>query len=203
LASERDFYIIEDDYDSEYRYRGAPISPIYAMDSSRVIYVGTFSKTLFPALRIGFAVIPKPLQTKWRHFKKYMDVQNPILEQIALSKFVSSRKIDKHIRNMRRIYADKRQILLNAITANFEDPVLPWGDASGLHLALQFPNHVFDKAFIESCRAQGLFVQSVQQYSTNDLQHQDKLLLGYGHLSATEIKEGIAVLKEIIQQMPS
>ncbi|MBS7526632.1 PLP-dependent aminotransferase family protein [Fusibacter paucivorans] len=203
LAAECDFYIIEDDYDSEYRYFGAPISPIYAMDASRVIYVGTFSKTLFPALRIGFAVIPKSLQTKWRHFRNYLDVQNPILEQMALAKFLNTRKMDKHIQHMRRIYAAKRQILLEAIEEQFDCQVLPWGDASGLHLALQFPGHAFNDHFIERCRMRGLFVQTVQQYCTSELQHQDKLLLGYGHLRETTIKEGIAVLKEMIQQMPS
>ena len=107
MAGQKDFYIIEDDYDSEYRYIGSPVSPIYAMDPSRVIYVGTFSKTMFPALRIGFVVLPEALHSKWRHSRNYMDVQNPVLEQAALARFLQTRKMDKHVRRMKRMYAKK------------------------------------------------------------------------------------------------
>lgn len=97
LAANNNFYIIEDDYDSEFRYAGSPVSPLYSMNSSRVAYVGTFSKTLFPALRLGFAVLPKPLQAKWKQARTFTDVQNPVLEQAALAEFLHKRKLDKHV----------------------------------------------------------------------------------------------------------
>ena len=77
MAMQNNFYIIEDDYDSEFCYSGRPISPVSAMCLARVTSVGSFSKTLFPALRLGFAVLPKPLQEAWRHHRIYMGVQNP------------------------------------------------------------------------------------------------------------------------------
>ena len=198
-ANENDFYIIEDDYDSEFRYSGYPISPMYSMDSSHVIYVGTFSKTLFPALRIGFVVLPKQLQKKWRHYRNYMDVQNPILEQITLANFLHMRKMDKHIGRMRKVYGEKREILLHSIEDMFGSSVQPWGDASGLHIALQFTGMEFNEEFIGKCREAGIRISSVTGYCSMKDSHKDKLLLGYGHLSHKQIQEGIKALYEIIR----
>ncbi|MFH1879428.1 MAG: PLP-dependent aminotransferase family protein, partial [Bacillota bacterium] len=199
MAAEKDFYIIEDDYDSEFRYAGLPVSPLYAMDSARVIYVGTFSKTLFPALRLGFAVLPKALQAKWRHSRTYMDMQNPILEQAALANFLRTRRMDKHIRRMKRVYGEKRDTLLDAIRAAFGNAAIPWGDASGLHTALQFPGHAFGPPFIGRCADAGIRISPVSQYCASGDEHTDKLLLGYGHLQAEQIREGIVKLLQLIQ----
>ena len=198
LANASNFYIIEDDYDSEFRYSGFPISPIYSMDTSHTIYVGTFSKTLFPALRIGFVVLPKQLQRKWRHHRNYMDVQNPILEQITLTDFLHMRKIDKHIARMRKVYGDKREILLHAIKDIFGNTVQPWGDASGLHIALQFAGLEFEEKFISKCKEAGIKLSSVAQYCPMKNIHKDKLLLGYGHLNHQQIIDGIRALHEVI-----
>ncbi|MEF2245321.1 MocR-like pyridoxine biosynthesis transcription factor PdxR [Paenibacillus sp. IITD108] len=199
LAIEQDFYVIEDDYDSEFRYSAAPISPIYAMDSSRVIYVGTFSKTLFPALRLGFAIVPKPLQASWKHHRMYMDVQNPILEQAVLAEFLKQRKMDKHVQRMRRVYGEKRSVLLRAAQRLFGSSVQPWGDASGLHVALQFPGRAFGEQFVQDCREAGIRLASVSQYCPVQNDHIDKLLVGYGHLSHMQIEEGMEALYRYLE----
>ncbi|GLB32891.1 GntR family transcriptional regulator [Lacrimispora amygdalina] len=198
LAAEKDYYIIEDDYDSEYRYSGSPVTPLYSMDPSRVIYVGTFSKTLFPALRIGFAVLPKELQKKWRHFRNYLDVQNPVLEQIALTEFLKIRKMDRHVHHMCRVYAKKRETLLSAAKEAFGSQISAWGDESGLHVALELPEIKFGKDFIPDCRKNGIQIQTISQYCSDENCHTDKLLLGYGHLNEKEIQDGIAALKSLI-----
>ena len=198
LAMEKDFYIIEDDYDSEFRYCGSPVSPIYSMDSSHVVYVGTFSKAVFPALRLGFAVLPKPLQAKWRHYRNYMDVQNPILEQVALAEFLHKRKMDKHVQRMRRVYGEKRNVLLESLENTFGDSVRPWGDASGLHVALQFPGFEFGEQFAFHCRDAGIRVSPLTQYCVSRNDHKDMLLVGYGHLSPEQIQEGILALHQLI-----
>lgn len=198
LAAEKDYYIIEDDYDSEYRYSGSPVTPLYSMDPSRVIYVGTFSKTLFPALRIGFAVIPKVLQEKWRHYRNYLDVQNPVLEQIALTEFLKSRKMDHHIGRMRKVYAKKRETLLTAAKEAFGNKVNSWGDESGLHVALEFPDMNFGNDFVSDCKKNGIQIQTVSQYCNDENLHTNKLLLGYGHLSEKEILDGVAALKSLM-----
>lgn len=198
LAMKNDFYIIEDDYDSEFRYSGPPVSPIYSMNPSHVVYVGTFSKALFPALRIGFVILPKQLQRKWRHYRNYMDVQNPILEQIALAKFLQTRKMDKHVKRMSKIYGEKRNVLLKTIYETFGDSVEPWGDASGLHMALRFPGMEFGEAIMNKLKDARIRISSVTRYCPMKDGHKDKLLLGYGHLSSDQIQEGIKVLHEII-----
>lgn len=198
MAIEKDFYIIEDDYDSEFRYGGSPITPIYSMNSSHVIYVGTFSKTVFPALRLGFVVLPKPLQDKWKHYRNYMDVQNPILEQAALAEFLQSRKMDKHVQRMRNVYEEKRNALLECVKMTFGDSVYSWGDASGLHVALQFPRLEFGYKFVLNCKSAGIRVFPLTQYCVSRNDHKDKLLLGYGHLNSMQIQEGIRALHQVI-----
>jgi GntR family transcriptional regulator/MocR family aminotransferase len=203
LAQDNDFYILEDDYDSEFRYGGAPISPLYAMDSAHVVYVGTFSKTLFPALRLGFAVVPRALQAQWKHCRNYMDVQNPVLEQAALTTFLKTRKMDRHIQRMRRAYGEKRETLLEALAAAFGDSVRPWGDDSGLHMALQFPGMRFSRHFTDKCREKSIQIATLNEYCHTPNEHQDKLLIGYGHLSAGQIQQGVLALKRIIFCMES
>jgi len=198
MAIEKNFYVIEDDYDSEFRYCGSPISPIYAMDTSHIIYVGTFSKTLFPALRLGFAVLPKSLHAQWKHYRNYMDVQNPIMEQAGLAEFLQKRKMDKHVQRMRRVYGEKRDVLLKAVKIVFGDYVHPWGDVSGLHVVLQFPGHEFGKQFELDCMNAGIRVSLLAQYCLSQNDHRDKLIIGYGHLNAMQIQEGIKSLHRLI-----
>ena len=198
LAREGDFYIIEDDYDSEYRYTGAPVSPLYSMDPSRVVYVGTFSKTLFPALRLGFAILPRSLQAAWKHARQYMDVQNPLLEQAALTEFLRKRQMDRHIRRMSKVYGEKRTALITALDEAFGGRVQVQGDASGLHVALRFPGMQFGPAFEKACREASLRVRPVSRFCVETTSHGDTLLAGYGHLKVEEIVEGVRVLKEVI-----
>lgn len=108
FARENDLYLIEDDYDSEFRYSGPPVAPLCSMDPARVIYVGTFSKILFPALRIGYVILPPDLHSSWRQLRTYADVQNPPFEQAALAEYLRTRKLDRHVREMRRIYGHRR-----------------------------------------------------------------------------------------------
>ena len=107
-------FVIEDDYDSESRYKGDPGAPLYMLDPSRFIYIGTFSKTLFPALRIGFAVVPRSLQRLWMHLRTYSDVQNPLFEQAALAQLLQRLTLDKHIQKMCRVYGLRRDVLSKA-----------------------------------------------------------------------------------------
>ncbi|MBE0601237.1 MAG: PLP-dependent aminotransferase family protein, partial [Firmicutes bacterium] len=198
MAEEKDFYIIEDDYDSEFRYTGLPVSPIRSMSASRVIYVGTFSKTLFPALRIGFVVLPEALRKAWRHSRNFMDVQNPVLEQAALTWFLATRKMDKHIRRVKRLYAQKREALLAVLSDSFGNAVIPQGDASGLHIALRFPGQTFGDGFLDLCKEAGIRVLPVSTYCHGASGYQDTLLLGYGHLSPEQIVAGVRALHQAI-----
>ena len=99
---------------------------------------------------------------------------------------------------MRKIYGEKRNILLNSVDNMFGDSVQPWGDASGLHIALQFQGMEFGEQFICKCREAGIRIFSVTQYCPKKDEHRDKLLLGYGHLNPLQIQEGIKALHEVI-----
>lgn len=201
FARENGSYIIEDDYDSEFRYSGAPVSPLYAMDPERVIYVGTFSKIVFPALRIGYVILPKRLHAKWRRLRVYADVQNPVLEQAALAEFLKTRKLDRHVQKMRRLYAHRRAELLLALGQTFGDSWRAWGDASGLHIALEFSGRCFDSNFMSLSREMGLHITPVEHHSIMKGNHQDKLLIGYGHLGADAIEKGIGLLHDVCRML--
>lgn len=202
MAREQDFYIIEDDYDSEFRYAGLPISPMAAMEPTRVIYMGTFSKTLFPALRIGFAVLPPALREAFLRARRVTDVQNPVLEQAALADFLAGGQVDRHVRHMRSLYGSKRQTLLRALSDVFGDTAAPWGDASGLHIALAFPGRTLGEGFTQTCAQAGLRVETVARHAPGQAEHADKLLLGYGHLSHAQIWDGVKALGACIRAYP-
>jgi GntR family transcriptional regulator/MocR family aminotransferase len=193
-AKERGIYIIEDDYDSEFRFSGAPVAPLFAMDSSRVIYVGTFSKTVFPALRIGFAILPIELQERWRDIRTHSDVQNPPFEQAALAEFLRTRKLDRHIRTMRKKYDKRRQALLHALNEEFGSACHACGDAAGLHVAVRFSGARFDDAFQTRCEQAGIYVVTLEEHCIKKGQHIDELVLGYGHLEPEAIREAVLLL---------
>jgi len=196
---EKNMFVIEDDYDSEFRYKGEPIAPLYMLDPHRVIYIGTFSKTLFPALRIGFAVVPRSLQRLWMRLRTYSDVQNPPFEQAALAQLLRERTLDKHIQKMRRVYGLRRDVLLKALQVSFQDKCIPVGDAAGLHMAIRFPGMRFDTAFHKHCLALGVFVTPAEYHSIQKGRYLDTLLLGFGHLTPEEIERGIPLLEKAIQ----
>ncbi len=200
-AREHDIFLLEDDYDSEFRYAGEPVSPLYAMDPQQVIYIGTFSKVLFPAIRIGYVLLPKKLHPRWMNLRTHLDVQNPPFEQAALSEFLKTRKFDHHIRRMRRLYGERRAVLLIALKEAFGDTWSVWGDSAGLHLAVEFEDQSFDDDFFRRCRQAGLRVASVEHHSILKGLHQNKLLLGYGHLQPSRIEEGIQLLYRIIHNL--
>ena len=193
-AREHGAYIIEDDYDSEFRYVGAPVAPLCAMDPRCVIYVGTFSKVLFPALRIGYAVVPEPLQKKWRFLRTHDDVQNPPFEQAALTEFLGSRQLDTHIRRMRKHYGKRREALLEALCSSFPGCTAA-GDAAGLHVAVDFPGKTFDDAFKKRARRAGIELATVEEHCIVKGRYPGRLLLGYGHLEPDEIRAAVSALR--------
>ncbi len=201
FARENNLYVIEDDYDSEFRYSGDPVAPLHAMDPQRVVYVGTFSKALFPALRIGYAILPSPLQRKWRELRTHSDVQNPPFEQAALAELMRARKLDRHVMKMRKLYGLRRQALMEALKEHFGDQWTAYGDAAGLHVAIEFPGLHFDEAFGRQCRQRGIAIAPLERHCITKGAHEDKLLLGYGHLEPGEISEAVRRLAAVMKEM--
>lgn len=199
-AREQGIYIVEDDYDSEFRYTGAPISPLYALDPQRVIYVGTFSKTMFPALRIGFALLPRELHASWSYLRTHNDVQNPVFDQAALATFLQSRALDRHIRSMKKRYASRRQALVYALETQFGQCCTVCGDAAGLHLAAQWHGVHFRDDFRVFCKSRGIVVRTMESHCIEKGKHRDQLVLGYGHLEPDEIETDVKLLANAIAE---
>jgi len=197
-SRDRGMYIIEDDYDSEFRYCGEPIAPLYSMDPQRVIYVGTFSKTLFPALRIGYVILPEPLHMPFSSLRTHADVQNPPFEQAALAELLRTRKLDRHIQKMRRVYGKRRQVLLESLKDAFGGNWAAFGDAAGLHIAVDFPGQHFDEEFYKRSLASGIYVMPVESHCIEKGRHLSKLLLGYGHLEPDEIRRNVEILHNLL-----
>ncbi len=200
FARENEVYIVEDDYDSEFRYSGEPVAPLYSMSPERVIYVGTFSKTVFPALRIGFVILPLSLQALWRTLRTYTDVQNPPFEQAALAEFLRTRKFDRHVQKMRKLYNQRRDVLMDSLADAFGNDWLPCGDAAGLHVAIDFAGRRFDDAFNKKCLQSGLFIKPLESYCIEKGRYLSKLLIGYGHLEPKEIRQGVILLSKIMNR---
>jgi len=197
LAREEDFYVLEDDYDGEFRYDSLPITPLYAMDREHVIYVGTFSKSLFPALRIGFALLPSTLREKWIELRQYSDIQNPIVEQVVLAEFLKTRKMDRYIRLMNKTYANRQVILVKAIQDYFPNNTNIIGEKAGLHLAIQVPGFIFDHKIQLCCKERGIALFPCSMYALGNQRYDDTLLLGYGNISNDNIVNGVKALSQI------
>jgi len=201
FARENKIYIIEDDYDSEFRYSGEPVAPLYTMDQQNVVYVGTFSKSLFPALRIGYVVLPEPLHRKWSDIRTYVDVQNPVFQQAVLAEFMRTHKLDRHVKKMRRIYGQRRLVLLESLKETFRNEWIPCGDAAGLHAAIDFPGMRFDQAFKDICLQNGIYITPVEKHCIIKDKHTSKLLFGYGHLESDEIRRNVRTLHGFVKNI--
>ena len=144
-ANQNDCYIVEDDYDSEFRYEGEPVSALCELDPQRVIYLGSFSKLLAPALRLGFMIIPNKLLDSCIELKKYSDVHTDVLSQYTLAKFIETGRFEKHIWKMKKLYDRKRNRLVNELSEHFPGEFTLLGHSTGMHLVVRFHNRSFTK----------------------------------------------------------
>ncbi|WP_078555185.1 PLP-dependent aminotransferase family protein [Bacillus alkalicellulosilyticus] len=195
-AKRRGSYIIEDDYDSEYRYAGPPVSSLQGLFPSGVIYVGTYSKVLSPSLRLGYLIFPPSLLERITSIKRFTDYHSPTMEQLILSRFIQEGHLEKHITAMRKIYKQRRDTLIDSLTTEFPNEVTILGASTGLHLVAQFSNVIFTKEKIKQIRKKGVHIVSVEEHTIGIHTHSDKIILGYGNLTPDEIRDGVQRLKK-------
>jgi GntR family transcriptional regulator/MocR family aminotransferase len=193
-------YIIEDDYDSEFRFEGQPIRSMQSLDSDRVIYVGTLSKILCPALRLAYIVVPHKLVNEMCYVKNIYDIHSPVLEQLTLSKFINEGFLDKHIKKMKNFYNVKKNFVKNELYKNFNNDIVITGDSTGIHLVVEFKNINFNTNILNKLANSGLRIKTIEEYAIIKGQHNNKILIGYGNLSDKEIIDGIKILKKITIQ---
>ncbi len=194
-------FILEDDYDSEFRYQGPPVSSLQGLDPEHVIYLGTFSKILFPALRLGYLILPPALLERCKELKLYDDNHSHTFEQLALARFIETGGLERHISKIRKMYRKRRDTLITCLQANFPSISIS-GHSTGLHLIAEFPGIIFDQTLTAQLYHAGVQIHPVAVH-TNDLGHFNKLIMGYSHLAPETIKEGVRILTTILHPVSS
>lgn len=198
-ASAADRFILEDDYDSELRYSGQPIPSLQGLrPQGNIIYLGTFSKILSPALRISYLVLPRKLFADYqRLFQNYFSSVS-LLEQRTLAKFMEQGHWKRHIRRMRGIYKKKHDTLLRAVKTHFGPRALPDGQGAGLHVVVQLPDATRDEAeIIRRSQQKGIQLFPFSWTCAAGKSDVTRLMLGFGGMTTSEIEEGIALLAQV------
>jgi GntR family transcriptional regulator/MocR family aminotransferase len=199
-AKQAGAWIVEDDYVSEFRYEGHPLEALQALDrGGRVIYVGTFAKTLFPALRLGYLVLPRPLVRPFLDAKWAADRFSPTLEQRALAQFIADGQFERYLRRAGNRNAARRRTLIASLRRHFGAQIEIAGENTGVHL-LVWLNEVpaaAAAAFIERAARAGVGLYSIAPFFSQP-QRRAGLLFGYASLSEAEIRAGVRALAEAV-----
>src|ERR1700734_967018 len=179
-ASRSGGWIIEDDYDSEYRFGSRPIASLQGLDADgRVIYIGTFSKVMFPALRLGYVVVPKYLVRAFFNARDAADIFSPTLYQAVMTDFIREGHFARHIRRMRVLYAERRAALVAVLRDNFGDAVEVVGSEAEMHLVALLPSGIDDVTVSKKAAAKGISAMPLSMCYMKT-QPRPGLILGYG-----------------------
>jgi GntR family transcriptional regulator/MocR family aminotransferase len=198
FAHSRGAVVIEDDYDAEFRFGDRPLDALQTLDRAEsVFYVGTFSKSLFPAIRLGFVVAPRWAQRALGAAKQYADWHCAVLEQEALAAFINEGHLARHVRKMREIYGARRKTLLDALAADFEPWLTPLASAAGLHLSAAAAPSVDDDALVERAIQSGVGISSTRSYHMGRVSKLG-IVFGYGTIDQRGITEGLARLRKLL-----
>lgn len=199
---ERDAFALEDDYDAEFRYDQAPIGALQGLAPDRVIYAGTASKTLAPALRLGWLVVPPALVDTMAGELRRWSEGPPRIDQDALADMIDSGAYDRHLRKMRRFYRDRRDRLLSCLASALPE-LATEGAAAGLHVTLRLPDRIDaagEARIIDHLRRHGVATEGLGRYSTTCAGPR-RLFIGYGRIADSAIEPSIRILASAIRQL--
>jgi len=197
-AQRHSAFIVEEDCDGDFRYDSPPVSAIQGLIPSRVIYIGTFSMTLFPSLRVGFIVVPPPLIEEMRNAKRRADFHTAALEQLVLARLIKDGYFARHLAAMSKNYRQTRTLLLDALHRHFGGEARILGTASGLHVCVRFPGIRFTPTLLNRIDLAGVGVYPVEDHAIRKGRWEDTLILGFGMLDDRRINTGIAILKRCL-----
>lgn len=200
FAQARGATVIEDDYDSEFRYGERPLDALQTLDRAGVVcYVGTFSKCLFPALRLGYLVAPPWLRSAVAHAKRLADWHCDAAAQDTLAAFIAEGHLARHVRRMRKLYAERRAALLDALARHGDGRLTPWPSGAGLHLAVQLAAATRAEALVSRAAAQGIHLETLGSYA---LQREapNGLALGFGLIDAGRIDAAIGRVVALLER---
>lgn len=201
-AKDTDRYIIEDDYDSEFRYHGKPIPALQATDEhGKVIYLGSFSKAIAPAIRISFMVLPEALLEKYRRELFFYSCTVSRIDQSILNEFIRDGYFERHLNRMRKIYRAKHELLLEELRP-FREKFTVTGENAGLHLLLTAKGAVREEELITAAAGAGVKVYGLSGSMAENREQKKKpvsatVLMGFGALKHEQIREGIRRLQEV------
>ncbi len=202
-AQQRSAFVLEDDYDGEFRYSGRPLECLQALDEhGRVLYTGTASKLLFPALRIGWLVAPPGMAEHFEAAKALADTGTATLEQLALADFIAGGHLERHVRRMRARLARRRAALIEALAQQLGERAQVRGADAGLHVLLRLDELALRdvRALREACRARGVGIYPAAPFYARPPRRAE-VLLGYGALSEDAIREGVRRLRRALDEL--
>lgn len=198
-ARQANAWILEDDYDSEFRYGGRPLMALQGLDGgSRVIYVGTFSKSVFPALRIGFIVVPQELAEGFARARLLMEQHPPILQQLVLADFIREGHFARHVRRMRRAYALRQDALVAAVHRELGGTLTLHPADAGLHMAGYLPPDLPDEEVTREALARGVEVSPLSLHYLDAATARNGLLLGFASADEAALQDGVRRLAQAI-----
>ncbi len=187
-------YVIEDDYDSEFKYSKRPVPALKSIDvNDKVIYIGSFSKSISPSFRVSFMVLPFDLVEKYNKIFKFFICPVSIMVQKMLTTFIETGEFEKHLNRMRKIYSKKRQLLIDMLSER-RDITIRGADA-GLHIVLEYPKSYSEEYIVKKAKEKKIKVYGLGSYGTK--RETPSILLGFATLSEEKLKEGIKLFLEI------
>jgi GntR family transcriptional regulator/MocR family aminotransferase len=204
LAHRQGIAVVEDDYDSEFRFVDGPLDTLHALDThGRVIYLGTFSKTLVPALRLGYLVTPPSLRDALLAARQLADGYGDPAVEAALATFISDGQFAAHVRRARTAYAERRALLRDELERQLGDLVRVVPSAAGLHLTATLRDgETDDGAVVAAAATAGVGLDALSSYARGEARRAG-LVLGYGALQSGSIRPGLAVLARSLASVPS
>lgn len=187
-------YVIEDDYDSEFKYSKRPVPALKSIDvNDKVIYIGSFSKSISPSFRVSFMVLPFDLVEKYNKIFKFFICPVSIMVQKMLTTFIETGEFEKHLNRMRKIYSKKRQLLIDMLSER-KDITIRGADA-GLHVVLEYPKNYSEEYIVKKAKEKKIKVYGLSSYGTK--REIPSILLGFATLSEEKLKEGVKLFLEI------
>lgn len=201
VNEKKDRYIIEDDYDCEYRYHGIPVPPLYSIDvRGKVIYMNTFSKSIAPAVRISYMVLPMELMEKYIATMNFYSCSVSSFDQFTLAKFMDGGYLERHINRMKRFYIKQHNDFILAINeSSLSSKTQIIEDAAGTHFLLKADTSLTDEVLIAKLREKGILISCLNEYCEHPQPYFDStLIVNYSGITAKQIRYFIAALDEII-----
>jgi GntR family transcriptional regulator/MocR family aminotransferase len=189
-------YIIEDDYDSEFRYTQQPFPALASIDSTRVIYLGNFSKSFLPGIRLSYMVLPHPLLNHYKNQFCHFESTTSLLSQLTMAKFMEEGEWNRHIKRMRLVYKRKMHHLVSSLSKEFKQSLSIIGKQSGLYVLVKVHLDRSEEWLIERASSHGVKVYPTSIYFMKNNLDEPMIKLGFSNLSCDEIQLGVKLLKE-------